>query len=138
MMTIRFERPEPATSIIPPDPRATNRVPWSRIRSRLDSLRWVELLRNPSAHAGWVSQELNHPTGSEETIMLRSALWALAALSLLAAPVAAQSNYPSRTVRIVVPATPGGGSDLFARLAAQHLASVLGQQFVVDNKPGGG
>src|SRR5215468_12509246 len=71
-------------------------------------------------------------------MMLRSALWALAGLGLLAAPVAAQSNYPNRTVRIVVPATPGGGSDLFARLAAQHLSGVLGQQFVVDNRPGGG
>jgi tripartite-type tricarboxylate transporter receptor subunit TctC len=70
--------------------------------------------------------------------MLRSALWALITLGLLAAPVSAQQGYPNRTVRIVVPATPGGGSDLFARLAAQHLASVLGQQFVVDNKPGGG
>jgi tripartite-type tricarboxylate transporter receptor subunit TctC len=70
--------------------------------------------------------------------MLRSALWALITLGLLATPVSAQQGYPNRTVRIVVPATPGGGSDLFARLAAQHLASVLGQQFVVDNKPGGG
>src|SRR3954467_12746086 len=70
--------------------------------------------------------------------MLRSALWALTGLGLLAAPVAAQPGYPNRTVRIVVPATPGGGSDLFARLAAQHLASVLGHQFVIDNKPGGG
>src|SRR5262245_63839940 len=70
--------------------------------------------------------------------MHRSALLAVAGLCLLATSAAAQSNYPSRTVRIVVPATPGGGSDLFARLAAQHLASVLGQQFVVDNRPGGG
>ena len=71
-------------------------------------------------------------------MMLRSALSALTGLVLLATSAAAQSNYPNRTVRIVVPATPGGGSDLFARLAAQHLASVLGQQFVVDNRPGGG
>ena len=59
-------------------------------------------------------------------------------LGLLAAPAAAQNDYPNRTVRIVVPSTPGGGSDLFARLVAQHLASVMGQQFVVDNRPGGG
>src|SRR5215813_13984400 len=70
--------------------------------------------------------------------MERSALVALLGLGLLTTPVDAQSNYPNRTVRIVVPATPGGGSDLFARFAAQHLASVLGQQFVVDNRPGGG
>src|SRR5215813_13383601 len=70
--------------------------------------------------------------------MHRNALLALAGLCLLATSAVAQSNYPNRPVRIVVPATPGGGSDLFARLAAQHLSSVLGQQFVVDNRPGGG
>jgi tripartite-type tricarboxylate transporter receptor subunit TctC len=70
--------------------------------------------------------------------MCKGALLALLGLGLLATPAPAQSSYPNRTVRIVVPATPGGGSDLFARLAAQHLASVLGQQFVVDNRPGGG
>jgi len=70
--------------------------------------------------------------------MLKSALLALSGLCLLACSASAQPAYPNRTVRIVVPATPGGGSDLFARLAAQHLASVLGQQFVVDNRPGGG
>src|SRR5215470_3784029 len=59
-------------------------------------------------------------------------------LGFLAAPAASQIDYPNRTVRIVVPATPGGGSDLFARLVAQHLTSVMGQQFVVDNRPGGG
>jgi tripartite-type tricarboxylate transporter receptor subunit TctC len=50
----------------------------------------------------------------------------------------AQTDYPNRMVRIVVPATPGGGTDLFARMIAQHLSATLGQQFVVDNKPGGG
>jgi tripartite-type tricarboxylate transporter receptor subunit TctC len=70
--------------------------------------------------------------------MFWRALLALTGLCLLATSGAAQSNYPNRTVRIVVPATPGGGSDTFARLAAQHLSSVLGQQFVVDNRPGGG
>jgi tripartite-type tricarboxylate transporter receptor subunit TctC len=57
---------------------------------------------------------------------------------LLASPAAAQTDYPSRTVRIIVPATPGGGSDTFARLIAQHLAKELNQQFVVENRPGGG
>jgi len=70
--------------------------------------------------------------------MHKVALLALIGSALLATQGAAQSNYPNRTVRIVVPATPGGGSDLFARLAAQHLQTVFGQQFVVDNRPGGG
>jgi tripartite-type tricarboxylate transporter receptor subunit TctC len=70
----------------------------------------------------------------------RSTYWLLGAFAvvLLSGPAQAQSDYPNRAVRIVVPATPGGGSDTFARLVAQHLAAVFGQQFVVDNRPGGG
>src|SRR5262249_49164784 len=72
------------------------------------------------------------------TEMQRGPLLALLGLGLLTTPALAQSNYPNRPVHIVVPSTPGGGSDLFARLAAQHLSAVLGQQFIVDNRPGGG
>ena len=70
--------------------------------------------------------------------MSRSILLALIGFGLLGAPAAAQSDYPSRLVRIVVPSTPGGGTDTFARLIAQHLSTTLGQQFVIDNRPGGG
>ena len=45
--------------------------------------------------------------------------------------------YPSRTVRIVVPATPGGAIDLIARTLAEKLTTSLGQSVVVENKPGG-
>jgi tripartite-type tricarboxylate transporter receptor subunit TctC len=58
---------------------------------------------------------------------------------VLAVPAAhAQGDYPNRAVKIIVPATPGGGSDTFARLIAQHLSETWGQQFYVDNRPGGG
>ena len=70
--------------------------------------------------------------------MFRRTCLAVFALGLLTAPAQAQGDYPSRTVRIIVPATPGGGSDTFARLVAQHLAKELNQQFVVENRPGGG
>ncbi len=50
----------------------------------------------------------------------------------------AQSDYPNRPVKVVVPSTPGGGSDTFARLVAQHLSEKFGQQFYIDNRPGGG
>jgi len=52
--------------------------------------------------------------------------------------VFAQSDYPSRTVRIVVPSPPGGGTDIVARVLAQHFSKTLGQSFVVENKPGAG
>ncbi len=50
----------------------------------------------------------------------------------------AQADYPNRPVKVVVPSTPGGGADTFARLVAQHLSEVFGQQFYIDNRPGGG
>jgi tripartite-type tricarboxylate transporter receptor subunit TctC len=47
-----------------------------------------------------------------------------------------QESWPSRPVRIVVPSSPGGGTDVYARLLAQALGDSLKQQFIVDNRPG--
>ena len=57
----------------------------------------------------------------------------------LAAPMAsAQDAYPQRTVRIVVPYPPGGATDIVTRVYAQGLTELLGQQFIVENRGGGG
>ena len=50
-------------------------------------------------------------------------------------PAAAQ-NYPAKSVRMVVPFPPGGGTDIFGRLIAQRLTQTLGQQVIVDNRAG--
>lgn len=47
-------------------------------------------------------------------------------------------RYPSRPVRVVVNAPPGGGTDILGRLTAQHCTDTFGQQFIVDNRGGGG
>jgi len=51
---------------------------------------------------------------------------------------AAAQQYPSRPVRVIVPLTPGGGVDTLARIVAEHFSTVLGQRFIVDNRPGAG
>jgi tripartite-type tricarboxylate transporter receptor subunit TctC len=52
--------------------------------------------------------------------------------------VAAAENFPTRPVTIIVASTPGGGTDIVSRIAAEQLSKQLGQPFVVENIPGAG
>jgi len=64
-------------------------------------------------------------------------VFALLMALVLALPAAAQS-YPSRPVRVIVPYQAGQGTDVAARYFAERLSKALGQQFIVDNRPGAG
>ena len=58
---------------------------------------------------------------------------------LSAAPrVVGAQAYPTRTITIIVPFAPGGGTDVSARVVGEHMSRTLGQQFVVENYPGAG
>ena len=65
-------------------------------------------------------------------------LYGVAVFTLLGVDIVlAQQPYPNRTVRVVVPYPPGGGNDIIGRIVAEDLGKRLGQQAVVDNRPGG-
>lgn len=66
---------------------------------------------------------------------MKRLILALCAL-LLAGPALAQSNFPTKPIRLVVGYSPGGGNDLIARIVAAKLQDKLGQPVVVDNKAG--
>jgi tripartite-type tricarboxylate transporter receptor subunit TctC len=66
---------------------------------------------------------------------LRAALTGLALA--IAAAVSAQTNYPERTIRFVVSASAGGGTDIIARLVGQQLNALWGQPVIVENRAGG-
>jgi tripartite-type tricarboxylate transporter receptor subunit TctC len=63
---------------------------------------------------------------------------ALALAATGAAPVLAQSPYPSKPVRVIVPFPPGQAADTFSRMLAERLSQTWGQQVVVENRGGGG
>jgi tripartite-type tricarboxylate transporter receptor subunit TctC len=71
-------------------------------------------------------------------VVLHCAATLLAWSCLVAGTALAQGDYPARPVRIVVPSPPAGGTDIVARVLAQHFTRAFAQPFFVENKPGAG
>lgn len=73
---------------------------------------------------------------SQRRLVLQAGL--AGAAGSLSWPARAQSNWPARSIRLVVPFAPGGSSEIVARATAHELTKTLGQTVYVENKPGGG
>ncbi len=65
-------------------------------------------------------------------------LFAIGALALLTSPLANAQNWPTKPIKLIIPFAAGGTTDILGRLLAQQLSKDLGQNVIVENKPGAG
>ena len=78
---------------------------------------------------------MGYPRNRPNAVCVRAAL--AGSILALSAFVASAAEFPSRPIRLIVPQAPGSSSDTVARIVATELTRQLGQQVVVDNRPGG-
>jgi len=95
--------------------------------SKCDTSRAIARHRNPAHNF----RHRKDPVNFTDAIRL-----IIAAAMLAASPATYAERYPSKPVRLIVPYSPGGGSDITARALGQKLTEALGQTFVVDTRPG--
>src|SRR4051794_36503825 len=76
------------------------------------------------------------PAAGGEPILFKRAVWILAACLLAATPAFAADPWPTRPVTVICPFPPGISTDILARAVATYLGDTLGQQFVMENRPG--
>src|SRR6266851_2768609 len=105
---------------------------------------WVEPLRDPTFRAGpamlGLVKNSTQPTVSRHgrNEIMRTAFVTAVLASLLAGSAGAQSAFPTRTVKIIVPFPGGGINDVLARIVGEQLRAKWGQPVVIENKTGGG
>src|SRR5262249_39457751 len=116
------------------EPRGAARARVPRRRAEVRGVgRYAEREQSRGDAAPGVRGDRQMETGSRSE-KARAAV----ALLLSALTGAAAAQYPSHPVRFIVPSAAGGGTDIIARAVSLKLSEALGQQFVVDNRPGAG
>ena len=101
---------------------------------------WITRWRDARGTAVSENKEKNWEDAMRFSSCFLTTAAALAVLTahVISTPALAQDNYPSRVVRVIVPDTPGSITDILARVVAEGLSRSLGQQFIIENRPGGG
>lgn len=84
-----------------------------------------------------ISAATGHQTGFDIRVFLPALISLLFAVAVVPAG-AGQPQYPVRPIRVLVPQSPGASNDTITRIIATKMGEVLGQQFVIDNRPGAG
>jgi tripartite-type tricarboxylate transporter receptor subunit TctC len=114
----------------------------SQALSPHDVTRFIESeIAGPEPFARLRDQPADHTRNPREERMRNTRIWAAIgiAAALLGMPASAGAqDWPTRSVKIIAPFAPGGAADTLGRIAAEFLSQSLGQQFVVENRPGAG
>src|SRR5207302_9002029 len=114
-----FQHEEPDEGLRPLRARRSRRQAAADLRRTRDAALRPEALRSPSHHSGQLGMKR-----------------LFASLALGIASLAYGQSYPAKPIKIIIPFPPGNTTDIMTRLIGPKMAERLGQQIVVENRPG--